>query len=62
MVAPRHRLATFEDLAALPEDARVEVIHGALVDKEASSIEHSGAQLRLASGIDRRFQRKPGGR
>lgn len=62
MVAPRHRLATFEDLAALPDDARVEVIHGALVDKEAASLEHSGAQGRFYSGVDRRFQRKPGGR
>jgi Uma2 family endonuclease len=59
MVAPRKKLATFEDIADLD---RVEVIHGAIVEKETASFEHSNSQGRFFSGLDRRFQRKPGGR
>ncbi|MDX2092076.1 MAG: hypothetical protein SFX73_29700 [Kofleriaceae bacterium] len=57
MVAPRNGLAPFDDLADLE---RVEVIHGAIVEKEPASFEHGSSQGRFFSGLDRRFQRKPG--
>lgn len=62
MVASRSKLATFADLAALPDHVRAEVIHGAIVEKSATSFEHGSAQTRFGSTLDRRFQRKPGGR
>lgn len=55
-------LATFADLQALPDDARAEVIRGALVEKAWPSGEHSGAQCALGGLLARRFQRHPGGR
>lgn len=59
MVAPKPKQATFEDIASLE---RVEIIHGMLVEKEAASFEHSNAQLAFGAMLNRRFQRKPGGR
>jgi Uma2 family endonuclease len=62
MVAPRVRLATFSDLAALPEDARAEIIHGIIVEKASPAAEHGGSQASLGAVLIRRFQRRPGGR
>jgi Uma2 family endonuclease len=62
MVASRPKLATFADLAALPEHIRAEVIHGAIIERVATSFEHGNSQTGLAGTLFRRFQRKPGGR
>lgn len=59
MVAPKTKLATFDDIANLE---RVEIIHGTIVEKEAASFEHSNSQLAFGALLNRRFQRKPGGR
>jgi Uma2 family endonuclease len=53
-------LATAQDLLALPDMARTEVIHGALVDKAAPSAEHGDAQLALGERLRGRFHRKSG--
>lgn len=61
--SPRANRATVDDLLAIPEERRRhEVIDGALVEKEASTGEHGGAQSDLAGTLRQRFQRKPGGR
>jgi Uma2 family endonuclease len=62
MVAPRTKLATFADLAALGERARAEIIHGAIVEKASPSAEHGESQLALGGVLVRRFQRRPGSR
>jgi Uma2 family endonuclease len=62
MVAPRAKLASFADLAALPEDRRAEIIHGVIVEKASPSAEHGGSQFSFGVVIGRRFQRRPGGR
>jgi Uma2 family endonuclease len=62
VVAPRTKLATFEDLAALPDHVRAEVIHGVIVEKASPSAEHGESQLALGSVLTRRFQRQPGGK
>jgi Uma2 family endonuclease len=62
MVAPRPQLATFADLAALPEDARAEIIHGVIVEKASPSAEHGASQASFGAMLVRRFQRRPGGR
>lgn len=62
MVASSPKLATFADLAALPEHVRAEVIHGAIVERAAPSFEHSSSQVGLGTFLGRRFQRSPGGR
>jgi Uma2 family endonuclease len=54
------RLATAQDLLALPDEARTEVIHGALVDKAAPSAEHGDAQLALGERLRGRFHRRSG--
>ena len=53
---------TIDDLAALGEDARVELIHGELVPKALPSGEHSGGQSHLLLWIGRRFDRAGGKR
>jgi Uma2 family endonuclease len=53
-------VATAQDLLALPDEARTEVIHGALVDKAAPSAEHGDAQLALGERLRGRFHRKSG--
>jgi Uma2 family endonuclease len=58
------RLATFTDLAALDEPDRVEIVHGALVQKAMPSVAHSRAQtqlIRKLGGFHRRHGRRPGG-
>lgn len=62
MVAPSLKLATFADLAALPDDVRAEIIHGVIVEKASPSAEHGGSQASFGAVLLRRFQRRPGGR
>ncbi|MBX3158797.1 MAG: Uma2 family endonuclease [Deltaproteobacteria bacterium] len=62
MVAPRTKLATAADLAALPDHVRAEVIHGMIVEKTSPSGEHGGSQGAMVGSLIRRFQRQPGGR
>jgi Uma2 family endonuclease len=55
-------LATIVDLLAIPEQRRRhEVIDGVLVEKEAASGRHGGAQVRLARRLGP-YDRRPGGR
>ena len=54
--------ATVADLLAIPEEGRRhEVIDGVLVEKEAASGRHGGAQVRLARRLGP-YDRRPGGR
>lgn len=60
--APKGPLATIADLLAIPEERRNhEVIDGVLLEKEASSGRHGGAQLRLGAQLDP-YNRRPGDR
>jgi Uma2 family endonuclease len=49
------RLATFEDLAALPEDVRAEVLGGTIITAPAPLPKHSRAQRALGSFVGRPF-------
>lgn len=60
--ALRKRGATLDDFLALPEDARVELVSGSIVERELTGPRHGRALLRLGSSITQRFDRKPGGR
>jgi Uma2 family endonuclease len=54
--------ATLADLLAIPEQhRRHEIIDGTLVEKEAASGRHGGAQVRLARHLGP-YDRRPGGR
>jgi Uma2 family endonuclease len=54
--------ATLADLLAIPEERRRhELIGGVLVEKEAASGRHGGAQVRLARSLGP-YDRRPGGR
>jgi Uma2 family endonuclease len=53
-------LATAKDLAASSDEARLEVVRGALVEKAAPTGEHADAQSYVALLIKGPFQRKPG--
>jgi Uma2 family endonuclease len=55
------RLATFEDLKALDEPDRIEVINGALVQKAMPSVAHSRSQTQLILELGS-FNRRPGQR
>src|SRR5579859_4033475 len=56
------RLATIADLLAIPEELRRhEVVDGELVEKEAASGRHGGAQTRLSRALGP-YDRRPGGR
>ncbi len=57
---PEHRLATFEDLLALPGDARAEIINGVVVEKGATSWEHNNAQSSIDTQVSWRFKRGDG--
>jgi len=60
--APKGPLATITDLLAIPEDRRRhEVIDGVLVEKEAASGRHGGAQVRLGAELAP-YNRRAGGR
>jgi Uma2 family endonuclease len=56
------QLATIADLLAIPESQRRhEIIAGVLVEKEAASGRHGGAQVRIARRLGP-YDRRPGGR
>lgn len=60
--AAKLQLATIADLLAIPEaHRRHEVIDGSLVEKEAASGRHGGAQARLSRTLGP-YDRRPGGR
>ncbi|MBX3202775.1 MAG: Uma2 family endonuclease [Labilithrix sp.] len=56
------RLATLADLLAIPEgERRHEILDGTLIEKEAASGRHGGAQVRIARRLGP-YDRRPGGR
>lgn len=56
------RRATIEDLLAIPEARRRhEIVDGILIEKEAATGKHGGAQVRLARKLGA-YDRRPGGR
>jgi Uma2 family endonuclease len=56
------KTATVQDYLAEPESSRVELLRGALVEREATGPRHGRALLRLGASVTQRFDRKPGGR
>jgi Uma2 family endonuclease len=55
-------MATIADLLAIPEeDRRHEIIDGVLVEKDAASGRHGGAQVQIARRLGP-YDRRPGGR
>lgn len=59
---PPVHLATFTDLAAIPEDRRFhEILDGELVHKLAPSADHGTSQIRMGMLVARSFDRKPNG-
>jgi Uma2 family endonuclease len=62
MSAPKPK-STAEDLRQLyGEDSRWELIHGELTEKAMPRREHGTAQVRIATALSRRFDRRPGGK
>lgn len=60
--ATKLKAATLADLLAIPEERRRhEIIEGVLVEKEAASGRHGGAQVRLSRRLGP-YDRRPGGR
>jgi hypothetical protein len=60
--APARKLATVQDLLAIPnEERRHELIEGTIEPKGAASGRHGAAQRKLAAHIDP-FDRRPGER
>jgi Uma2 family endonuclease len=55
------KLATIDDLLALPEDARAELIDGVIVPKEAARTRHNYSQAALIEELRGPFQRGRGG-
>lgn len=54
--------ATIADLLAIPEERRRhEIVDGVLVEKEAASVRHGAAQVRLSRELAP-YDRRPGGR
>jgi hypothetical protein len=53
------RKATVEDLRALGEDSRYELIHGEILEKSVSGVDHVDTVHYSSSMITRRFDRKP---
>jgi Uma2 family endonuclease len=54
-VDPARKLATFADLAALPDDARAEVVDGAIVTPPPPLPEHGRVQRSIGAFIGRPF-------
>jgi Uma2 family endonuclease len=62
MSQPAGRRFTIDDLLAIPEEKRRhEIIDGQLVEKEAASGKHGGAQVRVSRALGP-YDRRPGGR
>jgi Uma2 family endonuclease len=58
-----NRRATVEELLAIPEERRRhELIDGMIFEKGAATGEHGTAQADLVTALNRRFDRRPGGR
>jgi Uma2 family endonuclease len=55
------KLATFEDLARAPDPDRLEIIHGAIVERAAPSGEHSAGSTKIGAILDP-FHRRPSDR
>ncbi|HEY4182344.1 MAG TPA: Uma2 family endonuclease [Kofleriaceae bacterium] len=53
---------TVDDMLLLPDDLRVELIEGEIVERAATVPRHGLSQLALGSALIRRFGRGPGGR
>jgi Uma2 family endonuclease len=51
---------TFDDLADLPDDARLEIIAGEFVQKEPATFEHGDTQLAVGESLRLRFRRGGG--
>jgi Uma2 family endonuclease len=60
--APLKAQATLADYQELPEHSRVELLRGALVEREVTGPKHGRALLRLGASVTSRFDRKPGGK
>jgi Uma2 family endonuclease len=57
------RLATIEDLLAIPDERRRhELIGGEILEKGAPTGEHGASQADLVTALNHRFGRRPGGR
>lgn len=54
------KLATTADLLALPDERRVELINGEIIEKASPSFEHSSAQASLSAEIVTKFGRGDG--
>jgi Uma2 family endonuclease len=52
--------ATFADLAALPDDAHAEIVHGVIVEKASPTMEHGRTQSGVVA-FARPFDRRSGG-
>ncbi len=59
--APKPGGYTVADWLAQPEDARLELIDGELIEKAAPSFEHGCAQGHTSTAIGGPFARRPGG-
>jgi len=59
-VQPARKLATYEDLLALPEDVRAEILGGVVVVPPAPLPRHSRAQRALGSFVGRSFDDEDG--
>ncbi len=59
-VGAKRTEATLEDLLAMPEEGRYELVGGVVASKEAGSQKHGAAQIRLARSLSP-FDRRPGG-
>jgi Uma2 family endonuclease len=61
MSAMSKKLATFEDLSRLSEDARFELIRGQLIKKAEPTFEHGDVQFALGQVLGGPFRRRGGG-
>lgn len=59
MASPQRKLATYDDLLALPEDTRAEVLGGDVIPSPAPLPRRSKAQGTRFSGSARHFQGGP---
>ncbi|MFZ5469088.1 MAG: Uma2 family endonuclease, partial [Myxococcota bacterium] len=52
---------TIEDWLNQPEESRLELIDGELIEKAAPTLEHGRAQSRTSGAIEQAYDRRPGG-